>query len=407
LPSTFFITTRLKGTVLQDILNEARELFEYTQSLRRGFHTHPELGFKEIRTAGIVAHELNNLGLEVSTGVGETGVVALLEGEQPGPTALVRFDMDALPIEEQTGAPYASQNPGVMHACGHDGHTAIGLTVARLLNAHRSELAGKVKLVFQPAEEGLGGAEKMIADGVLDQPRPDVTLALHLWNERPLGWIGISSGPTMAAAEIFRLHITGKGGHGAVPDLAVDPLLASAQIITALQSIVARNISPLQSAVVSVTTLHAGEAFNVIPPEAKLEGTIRTFEPHVRAQVVSRFNEIVSGVAKALGCQVQVEIQTLTPAVINKPETAAMIQSIAKRLLPDSTIDANFRTMGSEDMAYMMQQIPGCYFFIGSANPEKGLDAAHHHPRFDFDEQALPRAAAMMAASVAEILRPG
>ncbi len=392
--------------ILNDFLSEARALFEYTQSLRRDFHSHPELGFKEIRTAGIVARELNNLGLEVNTGIGKTGVVALLEAERPGPTVLIRFDMDALPIEEQTGAPYASQNPGVMHACGHDGHTAIGLTVARLLQDHRRDLAGTVKLVFQPAEEGLGGAESMIADGVLNNPRPDHTLALHLWNERPLGWMGISNGPTMAAAEIFRIRITGKGGHGAVPNLAVDPLLAAAQIVTAVQSIVARNVSPLQSAVVSVTTLHTGEAFNVIPPEAKLEGTIRTFEPQVRAQVISRFNEIVTGVAQALGCQVQVDVQPLTPAVINDPETASMIQIAAKRVFPDSPIDTNFRTMGSEDMAYMMAQIPGCYFLVGSANSELGLDAAHHHPRFDFDEQALPRAAALMTAAVAEILHP-
>lgn len=211
------------------------------------------------------------------TGLADTGVVALLEGARPGPVLLVRFDMDALSILEETGAPYASQNPGVMHACGHDGHTAIGLTVARMLHAHRDELAGAVKFVFQPAEEGLGGAERMIAEGALEDPKPELTLALHVWNEKPLGWFGVAAGPAMAGAEIFKIKVRGKGGHGAVPHLAVDPVLASAQIVAALQSIVARNVAPLQAAVVSVCTIHGGEAFNVIPQAVELAGTIRTF----------------------------------------------------------------------------------------------------------------------------------
>src|SRR5512141_1370324 len=187
---------------MPDFLEQAQELFPYTQSMRRDFHRHPELGFREIRTGGIVARELEALGIEVTKGVGKTGVVGLLEGAKPGPTLLLRFDMDALPITEETEAEYTSQNHGVMHACGHDGHTAIGLTVARMLQEHRKELAGTVKLVFQPAEEGLGGAEAMMADGVLDNPRPDLTLSLHLWNEKPVGWLGAANGPVMAAAEI-------------------------------------------------------------------------------------------------------------------------------------------------------------------------------------------------------------
>jgi len=385
-------------------LTEAEQLFETTRMFRRDFHRHPELGFQEVRTAGIVARELSALGLEVNTGVAETGVVALIEGEKPGPVVLLRFDMDALPIVEQTGAEYASQNPGVMHACGHDGHIAIGLTVARLLHNHRNELAGTVKLVFQPAEEGLGGAERMVDAGVLENPRPEVCLALHLWNERPLGWIGVANGPTMAAAEIFTIRLTGRGGHGAIPNLTIDPVLAAAQIITALQSITSRNVSPLQAAVISVTMMHAGETFNVIPPEATLQGTIRTFEPAVRETVLRRFDEIVNGVAQAMGCQVKIELQRLTPAVINDPKVAARVQAAVAGVLPESVLDTDFCTMGSEDMAYMMQEVPGCYFFIGSSNPEKGLDSAHHHPRFDFDERALPRAAALMASAAAKFL---
>ena len=389
---------------MPDFLSEANELFEYTQALRRDFHRYPELGFNEFRTAGVVARELTALGLEITTGVAETGVVALLEGERAGPVALLRFDMDALPVVEKTGAEYASLNPGVMHACGHDGHTAIGLTVARLLHAHRGELAGTVKLVFQPAEEGLGGAPRMIEAGVLQNPRPDFSLALHLWNEKALGWLGVASGPTMAAAEIFKLRLVGKGGHGAVPNLADDPVVAAAQLVSSLQSIVARNVSPLQSAVVSVTTIHGGDAFNVIPSYVELTGTIRTFEPLVRQRVLERFHELVMGLAEAYNCQADVDVQSITPPVINDPWVTARLQTVASNLFPESELDTHYSTMGSEDMSFFMQEVPGCFFFVGSANPEKGLDSAHHHPRFDFDERALPRAAALMASAAVELL---
>lgn len=387
-----------------DWMREAEALFAYTQTLRRDFHSHPELGFQEVRTAGIVARQLNELGLEVHTGIAETGVVAILEGESPGPVVLLRFDMDALPILEETQAEYASQNPGVMHACGHDGHTAIGLTVARLLYAHRDMLRGTVKLVFQPAEEGLGGAQRMVKEGVLEHPRPDSCLSLHLWNEKPVGWIGAAPGPVMAASEVFKIQLTGKGGHGAVPNLTIDPVLAAAQIISALQSIVSRNVSPLKTAVVSVTSVHSGDAFNVIPNQATLKGTIRTFESAVREVVLARFRQIVEGVALAMGCQVTIEIESITPAVINDPMVTSRVQSVINNLLPGAQLDENCSTMGSEDMAFMMQQIPGCYFFIGSANSEKGLNAAHHHPRFDFDETVLPHATALMASAALEML---
>lgn len=391
---------------MPDFLSEAQALFEYTQSMRRDFHAHPELGFHEVRTAGIVAKELTALGLEVHTGVGGTGVVALLEGAKPGPVVLVRADMDALPIREETGAPYASQNPGVMHACGHDGHTAVLLTVAKMLNAHRSQLSGTVKFMFQPAEEGMGGAEKMIEDGVLENPKVDVALALHVWNEKPVGWVGIAGGPAMAGAEIFKIKVRGKGGHGAVPHLAVDPILAAAQVVSALQGIVARNIAPLQTAVVSVCTIHGGETFNVIPPAVEMTGTIRTFEPAVRTRVLERFEKTVHSIAEGMGCQAEIELQILTPATINQPETAARVQAVARRLFPEADVDtANYITMGSEDFAFVLEKVPGCFFFIGSANPEKGLDAGHHHPRFDIDEAALPRGAALMAATITDLLK--
>ena len=392
---------------MADFLSEAHELFDYTRKLRRDFHRHPELGFQEVRTAGVVARELSALGLEVSTGIAETGVVAILEGERKGPVVLARFDMDALPIQEETRAEYTSQTPGVMHACGHDGHTAIGLTVVRLLAAHRADLEGTVKFVFQPAEEGLGGAEGMIAGGALENPKPNVALALHLWNEKPLGWIGVSTGPVMAAADIFHLLITGKGGHGGAPHMTVDPIVAAAQIITALQTIVSRNVPPLKSAVMSVTALDGGEAYNVIPPVVKLKGTIRTFDPEVREIVLARFRQISTGLAQSFNCQAEIFVEHLCPAVVNDENVTHNVQEVVRQLSLDSDLDLNHRLMVSEDMSLMMQKIPGCYFLVGSANAEKGLNAGHHHPRFDFDEQALPRAAALMAAAVSSYLMPG
>ena len=389
---------------MTDLFEEANTLFESMRALRRDFHRHPELGFQEVRTSSIVAQTLRELGLEVTTGIGKTGVVGMLEGQRAGPVVLLRFDMDALPVHEETGADYASQNPGVMHACGHDGHTAVGLTVAKLLHAHSQNMAGSVKLVFQPAEEGLGGAQAMIDDGVLESPSPDFALALHLWNEKPLGWLGIHAGPVMAASEIFKVSLTGKGGHGASPHLSVDPVLAAAHVVTALQGIVSRNIAPLEAAVVSVTSIRGGEAFNVIPSTVEMLGTIRTFLPEVRQRALERFPQIVEGVAGGMGCQVNVEITSITPAVVNEARIAQGVEEAARQLWPGQPVDRDFQSMVSEDMALMMQRVPGCYFFVGSANPAKGLDAPHHHPRFNIDEDALPRAAALMASSAVHLL---
>jgi amidohydrolase len=398
---------------MTDFLNEAKSHFPYTQSMRRDFHMHPELGFNEIRTGGIVAKELEALGIEVTKGVGKTGVVGLLEGGKSGPVLLLRFDMDALPILEDTGAEYASQNSGIMHACGHDGHTAIGLTVAKILNAHKNELAGTVKFCFQPSEEGnngeeIGGAEMMMKDGVLENPKVDMTLSLHLWNEKPLGWIHVAKGPVMAGAEEFKVKIIGRGGHGAIPEAAVDPIVCAAQIVSAAQTIVSRNVSPTETAVVSFTVINGGTAFNVIPQEVTMEGTIRTFEPRVRARVIQRFEEIIKGVASAMGCQAEVNVKRLTPALINADEVTAKVQETAHRALrvPQASHDNTpYLTMGAEDMAFMQEKVNGCYFFIGSNNAEKHLDYGHHHPKFDFDEQALINGAALMSAAAMDILK--
>lgn len=380
------------------LFEQAEALFAYTRQLRRDIHRHPELGFQEHRTAGIVARELQNLGLEVTTGVGRTGVVGILEGKYEGPTALLRFDMDALPIQEETGAEYASVQPGVMHACGHDGHTAIGLTVARILSQQRERLHGRVKFVFQPAEEGLGGAQAMLEDGVLENPHPDFSLALHLWNEKPVGWVAVVPGPFMAGSDIVEITLRGKGGHGALPHQTRDPIVAAAQLVLALQTIISRNISPLEVAVLSVTQIHGGEAHNVIPESVHLRGTLRTFTQPIRDLVLSRVTRITEELARAMECEGEVKVTDLTPPVINDEAMAKWVAQVAQDVIPEVNVDTTYRTMVSEDMALMMAQVPGCYFMIGSANPERGLVYGHHHPRFDFDERALIYGVALMSA---------
>jgi len=386
-------------------LSRAKEIFPYTRDLRRDFHRHPELGFQEQRTSQVIIRELEKLpGIKLRTGLAETGVVGLLKGGGSGKTVLLRFDMDALPITEETGAPYASENPGLMHACGHDGHVAIGLTTARMVHQDREGLSGQVKFVFQPAEEGLGGAERMIAEGVLENPRPDVNLALHLWNEKPLGWFAISDGPLMAASDRFNVVIQGKSGHGAKPHEAADPVVAAAEVISALQTIVSREVPPLESGVITVSTVEAGQAHNVIPSTVVCTGTIRSFTPEIRELLLRRCNEVVSGVSQAFRCQGNFRVCESSPAVVNHAQVAAELRATAGELFPKMEIAANYRTMVSEDMALMMEDIPSCYCLIGSGNPDLGLTARHHQPDFDFDERALLHGAALLTAAVNRLL---
>ncbi len=390
---------------MTDFYKEAQELFGYSQALRRDLHMHPELGFQEVRTSGIIAKELRELGLEVTTGIAKTGVTAVVDGAKPGPVIMLRFDIDALPINEQTGAEYASQNPGVMHACGHDGHVAVGLTVARLLNNHRDEISGTIKLIFQPAEEGMGGADMMIHEGVLESPIPVHSLGLHIWNEQPIGWLGIAAGPIMAGAATFKIVVTGKGGHAAAPHLTIDPVLAAAQIVSAAQSIVARNVDPQKAAVVSFASIHGGETFNVIPQQVEMTGTIRYFDLEVKKMLFQRLEQVTRSVAEGLGCQAAIEIRDLTPAVVNDVQVTQSVKRAAESTLPGHEIDERGRfTMGAEDFAYFQHKAPGTFFLVGSNNAEKGLNYGHHHPKFDFDEGVLPRAAGLMAASAVELL---
>ncbi len=373
-------------------------------SWRRDFHKYPELGFQEKRTSGIIAQRMMDWGFEVQTGIAETGVVADLDGIEPGPTVLLRFDMDALPIQEQTTSSYASIHPGIMHACGHDGHMAIGLAVGRIMSLHRDQLRGRMKFVFQPAEEIFGGAQRMVEEGVLENPKPDFSLAAHLWNEKPVGWMSISAGPILAGADTLEIVVEGKGGHGAIPNQAHDPILASAQLITALQSIIARNLDPRKSGVISITQVQAGDTYNVIPEKALLRGTIRTFESEVRQLIHERIETITTDIASAFECVAEVKIKRVAPPVVNDQELTCIAREIAQKLFPESRIVTDVVSMVSEDMAYMMDTIPGCYILIGSNDSKRGLNAPHHSPFFDFNEEALPYCAAILAATAWEIL---
>ncbi|OGO18289.1 MAG: hypothetical protein A2Z14_03755 [Chloroflexi bacterium RBG_16_48_8] len=373
-------------------------------SWRRDFHKHPELGFQENRTSGIVAQRMVDWGFDVQRGVAGTGIVARMEGKRPGPTVLLRFDMDALPIQEQTSVSYASIHPGVMHACGHDGHLAVGLAVACLMYPNKDLLKGGLKFVFQPAEEVLGGAKRMVDEGVLENPKPDFSLAAHLWNEKPLGWIGISSGPIMAGADTFEIVLRGKGGHGALPSQTRDPIVASAHLITALQSIIARNVDPRESGVISVTQVQAGDAYNIIPEKALLRGTIRTFELNVRQLILERIKTIAVEIAAAFECESEVKILRVAPPVVNDEKITGIARNVAQELFPQAIIASEIMSMVSEDMAYMMDVTPGCYLLIGSNDPERRLDAPHHSPFFNFNEDALTYSTAILAATAWTIL---
>lgn len=384
---------------------EALAIFDEMVHMRRELHQFPELGFEEHYTSLRVTQQLQELGLEVQTGVGQTGVVGILEGEQEGPTVLMRFDMDALPIQEANEVEYISQNPGRMHACGHDGHVSMGLGLAKIMSQHREKIHGRLKFVFQPAEEGLGGAFAMIADGVLENPRPDVAFAMHLWTPLELGTIQVTTGPAMAASSIFTLTVRGRGGHGAAPHQAVDPILAAGHIITALQSIVSRNIDPQESVVISLGQVLAGTTFNVIPEQVEIKGTVRSYSNEVHRALYRRILEMANNMAAAFNCTVSLETIVIVAAVVNEAEPAARVRSAAQKMVgAENVIDK--REMASEDMGYMLEEIPGCYFFIGARNEEKGFHYPHHHPRFNFDETAMITGVATMGEAVASYVMP-
>jgi amidohydrolase len=365
---------------------------------RRDFHRHPELGLEEVRTSGIVAERLRAIGFEdVRTGIGVTGVKAVLRGGRPGRTLLLRADMDALPIEEQNDVEYRSTVNGTMHACGHDGHTAILLSAARALFARRADIPGTIVFCFQPAEEGRGGARRMIEDGVLEDPHVDAAIGLHLGSDFPTGTAVAVDGPTLSASDGFSVTIQGRGGHGAMPHKTVDALLIAAEVVTTLQTLVAREVNPQQAAVISIGTLHAGTtAANVIADTATLSGTVRWFDSDVGELLARRIPELIQGIATALRGSAEVNYRRGAHPTVNDPAVAVLVRAALAEVLGSEHVRTGPRIMGSEDFCEFTRRVPSTFFFVGCRDESTGKDFDHHHPRFDIDERALPLGVEMM-----------
>jgi amidohydrolase len=353
---------------------------------RRELHRIPELGFREEKTSAYVADYLKKEGLRVATGIARTGVVGTLETGRPGPTLLVRADMDALPIHEETGLPFTSGHPGAMHACGHDGHMAMGLVTATVMNQIKDRISGTIKFVFQPAEEGPGGAKPMVDAGVMDHPHVDYALGCHVWPTIPEGTVGIRAGELMAAMFSFDITIKGRGGHGAMPHLCVDALDVGCQVVAALQRIVSRKMNPLRPTVVTVGRFRAGTAFNVIPETAHLSGTARTFDTTTWRRWPDIIETVVKGVCDSMGAGYEATFEQGYPPTINDVGMAERITRVAGDVVGVDRVIVPDPTMGGEDMSFFLQKAPGCYFCLGAGNDAY---AGIHSPRFDFNEEIL------------------
>jgi amidohydrolase len=358
-------------------------------ALRRQLHQHPELAFEEHETAKAVAGFLSRLGVKYKSGVGKTGIVALIEGAKPGPTIGIRADMDALPIHEETGLPFASKLPGKMHACGHDVHTVIALGVAAALTELRSELAGRVKLIFQPAEETLSGAQAMIADGVLEDPKMDMILGYHNWPQVQAGTVGYHPEAVMASADAFDLTIKGRTGHGAHPHLAIDALTAGAYFVTQLQSIVSREVAPLSAAVVTIGEFKSGTARNVIAPSAVLKGSVRTLEPTLSAAIEAAVRRMLEGMKTGMRIDYELDWKKMAPMLRQHKATLDRVLVAAREALgADKVIEMPQPSMGSEDFAWFAEKVPAAHLRIGSKID--GLDTTLHRSNYDCNDLAIP-----------------
>jgi len=375
------------------VQSPTEELIRY----RRHFHAHPELSLEEFETAAFIQRELRDCGFdELRTGIGKTGVLATLRGTQPGPVTLLRADMDALPVREDSDAQYRSKHDGVMHACGHDGHMAILLTAARALSRRRDEIAGTLVFCFQPGEEGFAGNRLMIDDGALENPHVDRTFALHLYSGLDVGRVGIRDGAFFASSDRFTIALTGKGGHGAMPQTAIDPIVGAAQFVTALQTLCSREVAPKDPVVVTVGSLHAGTTFNVIPDRAELQGTVRALDAGVRAEMPERIERLLRGTCDAMRLRYEFDYAWGYPPTLNDPAANDIVRAVAKSVVgEDDVVDPHDIVMWSEDMAYMQELRPGAYFVVGVRGERHGIEP-QHSARYDIDERALSVGYAMM-----------
>ena len=354
---------------------------------RRDIHKHPELSFQEYRTSELVAKQLEDLGLNVERNIGKTGVVGILEGINPGKTIALRADMDALPIQETGDVPYKSIHDGVMHACGHDAHTAMLLGAAEVLSKNQHNIKGTIKFIFQPAEEGYGGAQFMIDDGAIDNV--DEIYGLHVWNYQESGTVGVQSGPVMAAADIFTITIKGVGGHGATPQGTVDCVVVSSYLIQAIQTIVSRNTNPLENTVITVGQINGGYNFNIIADKIVLKGTTRAYTEDNRELIKCRLNEIIKGTETMFGAKIKLDYKDGYPPVINNAKVTDNLYNIARSIVGDNVISP-YLSMGGEDFSYFSNKIPGCFFFLGTAPKDREpMSTPQHCSHFDIDEDAM------------------
>ena len=368
--------------IRQEIINIKDSIIHW----RRDFHEYPELAFNEYRTGDVIAKELRSMGLEPKEKVGKTGVTADLECGD-GPVIAIRADMDALPIEETSGLDFSSKNKGVMHACGHDGHMAMLLGAAKILSENRNKYNGTVRFIFQPAEEGEGGARYMIDDGCLNGV--DEIYGIHVWNYQPVGEVGIKDGPVLAAADMFEIKVRGIGGHGAAPQGTVDTIVVSSHLVQALQTIVSRNTNPLESTVITVGKINGGHNFNVISEEVSMSGTARSYTEKNQKLIKQRMEEVIDGIAKTYNAEIILDYKDGYPPTINHSEPTKKVLDAANRIFGEKA-GMPYLSMGGEDFAYYLQKVPGCFFFVGSAPNEKELfETPHHCSHFNMDEKAL------------------
>lgn len=371
----------------------------------RDLHRHPELAFQEVRTAGIVAERLRRLDLEdVREGIARTGVTATLRGNRPGPTLLLRAEMDALPITEETGLPYASSSEGLMHACGHDAHTAILLAVVEALAAARRDLPGVVRIAFQPAEEIGAGASEMVEAGVMDDPPVDGVLAAHMHAHIPTGVIGIPPRAAAASAAEIVIEIRGRGGHSAFPNQLIDPVLTSAHVITALDALVAREVSPLENAVLTMATVQANGAFNIVPDRVRLTGTIRAGSLDLHDRLARRAEEITRKTARAFRCNAEFTHRPFCPPVMNDPAMAALAREAAEGVVGPENVTSADPVMAGDDLAFFMERAPGCYIFVGIAPMDGRPEAPHHNSRFELDGRSVELGARTLLAAARRFL---
>ncbi|MTI95116.1 MAG: amidohydrolase [Firmicutes bacterium] len=391
---------------MQNLKEAARNLQPQLVEWRRWCHQHPGIGYEVEETAEYIAQKLRQWDIEVETGVGKSGVVGIVRGAKPGPVIGIRADMDALPVTEANEHEYVSKYPGKMHACGHDGHVAMALGAAKLLAEMRQDLSGTFVIIFQPAEEGLGGAKAMIDDGVLSRHKVQAIVGGHLGliaKELTAGQVGVCYGPMMAATYSFEANVIGKGGHGAMPHETVDPIVIAAEVVSAWQRIVSREISPLHPAVLTVGKIQGGSTHNIIPPQVDMLGTIRYFHQPAGDKLRNRMEQVLANICKAWGAEYNFSYGDGYPPVVNDKQFTQLFAETAEVLVgSENVVELTTPTMGGEDMSFFLQQVPGTFFFLGAGNPDKGIVYPHHHPKFDLDEDVLWMGTALLAGTALE-----